>query len=56
MKFLIIKKCDKCSARGKHKRFFVGTINPYEYNGFDLCRECEQELNELMVKFFEAKK
>lgn len=51
MKFLLIKKCDRCNKRGKHKRYFVGTIQPYDYNGFDLCRECETKFNNFLLNF-----
>jgi len=56
-----IKKCDKCNRRSCKKRVvkrfcFMTHFPYYNYEGFDLCQDCEKKLDYVLNKFFVVKK
>ncbi len=55
------KICDKCNKRSSKKRIikrfcFMKHFPEYDYFGFDLCGNCENELSGIIDKFFGLKK
>lgn len=57
MKTKQIKLCDRCLKEEQCKRMCLQIHFPYyNYVGFDLCSNCEEELNTLFNEFFNGVK